>query len=232
MRRLLLFAITVGVGCPVSAQNIQSRSGTRPAAGQENVATVGSPIYEEFRYAVELSATPLEDVSHAFPRSSIRIPAGAAMTPLSSNARLKVCTVELSYYEGDRPTESACLLDDDGDGRFDRAARNGLARAHPLQRPVPYRTLDVPFPDTEGSFRRVITYLGASADTLRLSYREFSNDMARPAFTEEFTFPIERTFPQTVAFRNVRMTILAINGEGLRYRIEQSAPLAPSVESK
>ncbi len=34
------------------------------------------------------------------------------------------------------------------------------------------------------NFRQVISYLGVSGETLRLSYREFSNDMARPAFNE------------------------------------------------
>jgi hypothetical protein len=58
---------------------------------------------------------------------------------------------------------------------------------------------------------------------LRLSYREFSNDLARPAFTEELSFPVSDAFPQTIVWRNTKITLLGLDNEGLRYRIETAA---------
>jgi hypothetical protein len=54
---------------------------------------------------------------------------------------------------------------------------------------------------------------------LRLSYREFSNNMARPAFTEELTIPISKTYPQDVAVKLVKLRIHSIDGLGMRYEI-------------
>ena len=86
--------------------------------------------------------------------------------------------------------------------------------------PVPYTETEITLSTSTENFKQVVTYLGTSDHTLRLSYREFMNDMARPAFTEDYTFPLAPTFPQPVAFKDVRLTITAVDGAGLHYRVE------------
>jgi hypothetical protein len=92
-----------------------------------------------------------------------------------------------------------------------------------LPHPFAYKASEFIQP-TSGSLKQVVIFLGSTKDSLRLSYREFVNDMARPAFTEEYTFPLSSTFPQPISFKGVKMTIAGIDGEGLHYTVI-SAPV-------
>lgn len=113
-----------------------------------------------------------------------------------------------------------CGLDDDADDTFDRMAQDELSMALKLKKPVPYKTRrDSKVVDDPENFRQVILYQGATSDTLRLSYREFVKDMARPAFTEELSIPITKSFPQLIAVKDITLRILNIDGLGLRYEL-------------
>jgi hypothetical protein len=61
-------------------------------------------------------------------------------------------------------------------------------------------------------------FQGATSDSLRFSYREFSNDMARPAFTEDLSIPRE-PFPSMIMVKNLQLEVLAVSGMGMRYRV-------------
>ena len=63
-----------------------------------------------------------------------------------------------------------------------------------------------------------LVYLGMMGDTLRIGYREFRNDMARPAFYEELTFP--KTV-STFKTKGVTITILSIlQDHRIQYKID------------
>ena len=68
-------------------------------------------------------------------------------------------------------------------------------------------------------FRSIVYLTGIANNTLRLSYREFKNDFARPAFTQDLEFGLNDILPQEVNFKNVRMRILQADGNGLKYVI-------------
>ena len=42
----------------------------------------------------------------------------------------------------------------------------------------------------EGGFHRELIYGGVSRGTITLTYREYANDMARPAFTQELNYDL------------------------------------------
>lgn len=75
--------------------------------------------------------------------------------------------------------------------------------------------------------RRELVYSGAGGGVLRLLYREFADDMARPAFTQEVTYDLAPTGADTVAsFKGVRLRVRDAGNAGLRYVVEEpfSAP--------
>ncbi|MBA4757730.1 hypothetical protein [Sphingosinicella sp.] len=182
------------------------RAVTVPPVGTDATATVGVAVFERTRY---------EAVDGAILKAPLKVKfydsaqAGAHMISASTRTAFKACDVKTGY----------CGLDDDGDGRFDRSARDSATQAFKLAEPVPYERAELPAPDTD-TFKQSVTYLGFAGGVLRLSYREFANDMARPAFTEDYSFEIGSAFPAPVAFRDVRMTVLGVDGSGLRYRVE------------
>jgi hypothetical protein len=200
-------AMALAVGAPALAE---TKVGMEPPVGVERTATIGSPVVEKFRFDAVKVGMADSDVVKRTLTGNITIRAGEPLYQVQSKARYKACS-----------QSGPCALDDDGDGTFDRIALDDTVAALRLKEPVRYQIKDAVAPSSNGNFKQVVSYLGVSGDTLRLSYREFLNDMARPAFTEELTFPITKTYPQGVAFKDVKMTILGINGMGLRYRLEQ-----------
>ena len=68
------------------------------------------------------------------------------------------------------------------------------------------------------NFRKLIIYSGVGDGTIKFSYREFTNDMARPAFTEELTLPLGKSFPQDVAIKDQVFTLISLDGMGLTYQ--------------
>lgn len=109
-------------------------------------------------------------------------------------------------------------MDDDGDGKFDRVAGNEVQGGKRLDHPIAYMKSE--YIDTApGSLKQVVIYLGSTKDTLRLSYREFVDDMARPAFTEEYSFPLDSKFPQPIGFKDVKMIVSGIDAAGLHYTL-------------
>lgn len=201
MRFLIAATFAALLTGPVGAE---TKVGVQPQVGVERTVTAGSAIFEKYRYEVARLAFAQFDAVRGTLTGDIRVSAGEPLHQVDSNARFKACMAS-----------GPCGLDDDGDGKFDRVSLDEVVGALKLKAPVPYELREVPIQSTNGNFRQIIIYLGANSDTLRLSYREFSNDMSRPAFTEELTFPISKSFPQKIAFKDIRATLLGIDGEGL-----------------
>lgn len=197
---------------PVAAQ-AEIAAVTRPAPGQVSVAAIGTPLFERTRY---------EEVEGAVLRAPMKIglfgtiDAGTTLYRIKSKAAFKACAAKSGH----------CGLDDDGDGKFDRWADDDVSMALKLKVPVPYDAVKVPARGAD-AFKQVVTYLGSAGGVLRMSYREFVNDMARPAFTEDYSFEIGASFPAPVAFRDVRMTVLGLGADGLRYRVESTGADVP-----
>lgn len=67
------------------------------------------------------------------------------------------------------------------------------------------------------SFRRELLYSGVAQGTISLEYREFINDMARPAFSQTLRYDLNEG--RTIGFRGARFEILDANNVSVRYRV-------------
>jgi hypothetical protein len=219
MKTWLFLAATLFLNASASAQTM--RDAILPAPGSPAIVPVGDVVYEKSHLLVLPAYTVSEDFSGKNMFATVVISAGDRFMMIPSKVIMKACR-SASIEDFQRRTYNACLFDDDGDGRFDRYGANEVQSGKKLPHPISYKLTEFVQPASD-SIKQTVTYLGSTKDVLRLSYREFVNDMARPAFTEEYTFPLISTFPQTFAFKGVKLRVSAIDGEGLHYVIEQSA---------
>lgn len=113
----------------------------------------------------------------------------------------------------------ACLLDKEGDGVFDQVLAIGMAWPSKLPHPIRYTVAPGERIDADSRFETRLIYLGSANGALLLSYREFNNDMARAAFTEDLSIPLGEKYPQRVAVKGRRFEIESLSGEGLTYRL-------------
>lgn len=212
------WAFAMGSGMlSVSTAAQTAHDQVRPEIGTAAVASVGDPVYEKSHY----STLPAYVVDDSFSGKNVFahviVTRGDRFMAIPSKAKLKACrspTIEAFKSR----LYNACLYDDDGDGAFDRFGGNEVQGGKKLPRPIPYRSSEF-VQATADALKQTVIYLGATKDTLRLSYREFVNDMARPAFTEEYTFPLRETYPQPVSFKGVKLSVTAVDGEGLHYTV-------------
>ena len=212
-RSVALMALLLAA--PTSAQEI--RNSVMPVIGVEAVASVGDTVYEKSHLSVLPAYTINESFTGKNVFATVTIFPGDKFIKISSKSFLKACrspSIEAFAHK----LYDACLYDDDGDGTFDRYGANEVQGGKKLPHPIAYKASEF-IQATSDSVKQVVIFLGSTKDSMRLSYREFINDMARPAFTEEYTFPLAATFPQPVAFKGVKLSVTQIDGEGLHYKV-------------
>lgn len=69
----------------------------------------------------------------------------------------------------------------------------------------------------EGDFRRELIYSGISQGTVTITYKEFKDDFARPAFSQELRYDLNQG--REVGFRGARFEILEATNSMIRYRV-------------
>jgi hypothetical protein len=69
----------------------------------------------------------------------------------------------------------------------------------------------------ESSFKRELVYGGISQDTITISYREFVNDIARPAFTQDLKYDLSKG--KEIGFRGSRFEVLNATNTSITYKV-------------
>jgi hypothetical protein len=214
MLRFIVLA-ALGLSTPLAAQTI--RDSVVPTLGTPAVVSVGDTVYEKSHLTVLPAFVVDQSFSGKNVFARVTVSPGDKFVQIPSKSNLKACRSP-SVDAFLKKLYDACLYDDNGDGTFDRYGGNEVQGGKRLPTPMPYKPSEFINP-TSDALKQTVIFLGSTKDTLRLSYREFINDMARPAFTEEYTFPLGTTFPQTVSFKSVKLSVTSIDGEGLHYSI-------------
>jgi len=67
------------------------------------------------------------------------------------------------------------------------------------------------------SFRRELIYNGRTGNTVKLLYREFNEEMIRPAFTQEVAYDLDQG--QTIGFKGARFQVVAADNVNITYTV-------------
>lgn len=68
---------------------------------------------------------------------------------------------------------------------------------------------------SEGSTKYELIYNGKSKDTIKLQYREYKNDFARPAFYQELLYDLSES--KTIGFRGMSIDILDATNSYIKF---------------
>lgn len=69
-----------------------------------------------------------------------------------------------------------------------------------------------------GSFKQELIYNGKSKDTLRVSYREYVDDLARPSYFQDLTYDLSES--KEIAFRDIKMEVLEATNTNIKFIIK------------
>jgi hypothetical protein len=70
---------------------------------------------------------------------------------------------------------------------------------------------------TTGSFKKELIYNGVSQKTASVTYREFSNDYARPSFSLDLKYDLSED--DVIGFRGARLQIIKAGNVAVRYKV-------------
>ena len=89
-------------------------------------------------------------------------------------------------------------------------------------RPLSYPLQGIPFKKSieqsrdELSFRKELVYTGISQNVVSILYREFKDDYARPAYSQDLKYDLSES--KVVGFRGSRFEIIKATNQGLTYK--------------
>lgn len=79
------------------------------------------------------------------------------------------------------------------------------------------RTGKIADPFIPPKFKRELIYSGMSGTSITITYREFMNDMARPAFTQELKYDLANS--DIVGYKSARFQVLEASNTFIKYKI-------------
>lgn len=90
---------------------------------------------------------------------------------------------------------------------------------------VPYALAPI-VRDDPANFRQELVFLGRSARTVRLAYREYAGDMTRPSTVQDLSFDLADD--AVIGAKGARLEVLDLTNTSIRYRLLQPFSSAPS----
>lgn len=75
------------------------------------------------------------------------------------------------------------------------------------------------FADYGNTFRQELIYLGRSGDELSFKYREFSGNLARPAFSADLKYDLSDS--EVLGYRGARIEVIDAGNQEIQYRVQQ-----------
>ena len=70
---------------------------------------------------------------------------------------------------------------------------------------------------SENAFQQTLIYNGGSGNTVKIGYREFKDDTARAAFSNEIEYDISKS--RVIAYKHARIEIIEADNTHMRYRV-------------
>lgn len=70
---------------------------------------------------------------------------------------------------------------------------------------------------TDDSFQQTLIYSGKVGDKIKIGYREFSNNAARPAFNNDVDYDLTQS--KVIGYKGARLEIIDATNESIKYRV-------------
>lgn len=111
-----------------------------------------------------------------------------------------------------------CLIDT-GAGEFTHYGAEFNSLTGLLDYPVSYKLIPTPDSFNQDSFKYVALYQGKSGNKIKISFREFKDDMARPAFTQDIEYELEKDGTSIIGFKGLRIEVLKATNTDITYKV-------------
>ena len=216
----------LAIAVPLTAviRQPQVRVGETPEKGVVSEVTVGEALYSKFDYTEYYGAKLTETYESKFMLGMISVPRGLLLYEHQGKPQPQYCSRQQLYRRSDL-NDVVCFRDLNRDGAFEEIRVPSLrfgGWAKIKTAPVPYEEA-VDLEQTRG-FRQELLYQGVAGSSLSISYREFSDNFARPAFQQDLQYTLAPSGETEIAFKGARITVLSATNTTLQYKVVSGIP--------
>lgn len=217
------FIVGALLGCtPAVHSSSKFRTGENIQIGQDGSAFVGQIIYEKFNYQAVETATLVDPFNTSITFGTVTFEAGRQLKLGELQGEKAYCASDGAKPMGlSTPTGPACAFDADDDGSFESVRGQIGAFFHHgiINPPAAYQKSEQA---SQGGWRRELIFLGIDGTTLRVGYREYDGDLARPAFSEDLTYPIRGDGTSVIRYKNLTIDVMKATGDMIQFTIVNS----------
>lgn len=220
---LALAAITLSGCTTVSVKQdsqVSERVGRSPELNVAATSPVGGTVYTQHRYWSKIGYRLEDATSFRVLIVPVRLDAGEFIVPADAGGEAGFCTERNAYVDPLAGTGSRVCFDSPGSGNtFTKAkvAPGMVWLNYDLPAPVRFSKSELIVPRND-ALKYELLYQGYTSKTIKLSYREYVGDLARPAFFQDVSYDVAQ-FPTTVTFRSVKLNLLGADNNGLKYEV-------------
>lgn len=120
----------------------------------------------------------------------------------------------------DQKRQFVCISDINNIGSFTHLS--DLIRMHNiklLDKPVKYKLLPSPPSFKAQSFRYEVLFQGKIGNKIKISFREFKENMARPAFTQNIDYELNKDGTTIIGFKGLRIEVIKVTNMDITYKV-------------
>jgi hypothetical protein len=215
----ILFLSIFITGCTsISAPLQLIKKGEYPGINNVVTKSVGEAIYEDYNYTTTKGALLKTNINESYMLGKIEMLVNETLIARQTSKGDAYCSTRKVYidpivgaYDG------ACFFDYDNNLTFEKAFVPSikLGATSILDYEASYEVVEIK--TVMKGFKTQLLFQGLIGDELKLEYREFSNDLARPAFYQNVSYDLSTT--KTLTFKGIKLEILNIDNNGLTYKV-------------
>lgn len=217
---IILITVLFFSGC---AQKVtfmtEKKIGSTPSLNLEQTANVGDTLYEEFDYTSTPSANLINKLKMSYYLGSIQMTEADNLIKVMIGDNIQYCSQFKHYID---PLvgayDTVCFKSDFQSKKFTevRVPLIALGSWSNLVEPLPYNETFLNI-STKG-LKRELLYNGSYKGELKIQYREYLNDFARPAFYQDLSYEIKNG-ENEIDIKGVKILFEAQDKNRLKYRV-------------
>jgi hypothetical protein len=199
---------------------ISEQVGRIPEHNTDARAPVGGTVYSQYRYWSKTGYRLEDPAAFRVLVVPVKVEVGEFIVPADAGGEPAYCTERNAYVDPLSGTGSkVCFITPIGRSSFNKAkvAPGMVWLSYDLPTPIRFSKSELVVPRID-ALKSELLYQGYSNKTIKLSYREYAGDFARPAFFQDVSYDITE-FPTTVTFKTVKLNLLGADNNGLRYQV-------------
>lgn len=217
-RHLLALSLPALLSCSavqVSHQALPVQKVGQSAPFNTEVAvSVGDVMFSEFNYLAQSRAVTKAAFEWSKLLAKVNLPTGSKLIGAEVGGLPAYCTIEPAYFVPGE-SRSVCFFDANSDQVFEKFYVVGTLESFTYDASLPYAIRDEPI-NSEG-FKYELLYQGYDQGVVRISYREFKNDMARQAFQQDVSYTMNESGATDISFKKVSMRIISADNSRIRF---------------